>query len=59
MLLSEKNHKIEILEDIHMHVHSRVPYSFLDDNIKTQIFITFLTEIFLMELFPFSTWPKI
>lgn len=33
--------------------------SFLDDNIKTQIFITFLTEIFLMELFPFSTLPKI
>lgn len=54
MLLSEKNHTIEHLEDIH--IDSRVPYSFLDGNIKTQIFNTFLTEIFLIELFPSSTW---
>lgn len=39
MLLSEKkNHKNEHLEDIH--IHSRVPYSFFGENIKSQIFIT-------------------
>lgn len=46
MLLSEKkNHKNEHLEDIH--IHSRVPYSFFGENIKSQIFITgsFMTEM--------------
>lgn len=36
--IRKKNHKNEHLEDIH--IHSRVPYSFFGENIKSQIFIT-------------------
>lgn len=36
--IRKKNHKNEHLEDIH--IHSRVPYSFFGENIRSQIFIT-------------------